>query len=370
MQRWTIPAPFVLSSGEDLDPNAFLAYECYGSLNDAKSNAILWVTCYGQRTSEMSALIGSGKRFDPSRYFIITVNMLGNGLSFSPTTPGAKWPRRGLTYTDNARAQQLLISSLGIQKLALIYGFSMGAMLALEYCVQHPEAVSSAVVVCGSARTGAANRFFLQGLHEALRADPEAELDTQDPQLISGFGGNPRPAALKRFAAIYADWIFDAPLPAGGGSPNASRPAFAQSPHAGQVYGEGLYKQVFGVDNLEAFQRIWEKSFSRWDALEYYVVSDTWLRGNVSDNPVYEGDLQKALGAIRALVYMMPGSTDQYFVAAEIAEQARMIPNCVLSPLESPMGHVAESAADMQPQIQSAIQACLEKAEADSVSRL
>ena len=58
-------------------------------------------------------------------------------------------------------------------------------------------------------------------------------------------------------------------------------------------------------------------------------------------------------------VYLMPGTTDQYFISEEIEEEGALIPQCVFQPLESPMGHVAESAADMQPQIEAAIGACL-----------
>merc|ERR1740121_3607815 len=126
----------------------------------------------------MASLLAEGpaQRFDTSRYFVVTVNMLGNGLSYSPTTPGAKWPLCGLTYHDNAQAQRLLLASLGVERLALIYGFSMGAMLALEWAVQFPKQVSSVVAVCGSAKTCAANAYFLDTLEEALRADPHAEL--------------------------------------------------------------------------------------------------------------------------------------------------------------------------------------------------
>ena len=84
-----------------------------------------------------------------------------------------------------------------------------------------------------------------------------------------------------------------------------------------------------------------------------------WLRGDVSDNPTHNGDLRSALGAIEAQVYLMPGTTDQYFISEEIEEEGALIPQCVFQPLESPMGHVAESAADMQPQIEAAIGACL-----------
>lgn len=361
-----IPAGFQLQCGEELDGRAFLAYQTYGRLNETQSNAILFTTCYGERSidSSVTKLIGPGKRFDSSRYFLITVNMLGNGLSFSPTTPGSKWPHGGISYHDNVRAQRLLLDCLGVERLALIYGFSMGAMLALEWAVQFPKQVSSVVAVCGSAKTVPANVYFLEALQDALRSDPLAEL--ADSKVITGFGGVAQPACMDSYAAIYADWIFDAPMASGGGSADASRPEYARSRPGGRAYAEKLYAERFGVDTLEYFLRVWRADFANWDAMEHYAVSSTWLRGDVSNNSTHKGDLRSALASIEALVYIMPGSSDQYFIADDIKDQAALIPNCVYEPLVSPMGHAAERMPDMQPQIDAAIAACLAKAAAET----
>ena len=114
-----------------------MAYETHGTLNAAKSNAIFWPTCFLQQSWAQREMIGPGKRFDPSKNFIICANTMGNGISFSPTTPGIgdKYPRGGITYHDNVKLQSLLVKSLGVEKLALVYGFSMGCMTALEWAV-------------------------------------------------------------------------------------------------------------------------------------------------------------------------------------------------------------------------------------------
>ena len=111
-ELFLIPKDFgKLQSGEELDENAFLAYDTHGVLNEDKNNCVLWVTCYTQRSTDMvDPFIGEGKRFDPENgLFIITVNMPGNGLSFSPTSAGIKWPTCGLTYNDNAKMVRTLI---------------------------------------------------------------------------------------------------------------------------------------------------------------------------------------------------------------------------------------------------------------------
>ena len=357
--------------GETLDSAAFLAYETFGELNALRDNAILFVTCYGERTSDASvtAMVepsadGDPPRFDTSRYFVVVVNMLGNGLSFSPTTPGA-WPRCGITYFDNAQAQRLLLTSLGVDKLALIYGFSMGAMIALQWAVQFPQDVAAVVAVCGTAKTGAANTYFLEQLQRALRDDPEAKL-AEVPggrdAVVLNFGGNPNPQGLTTYADIYSDWVFDGPTPtAGGKSPDAGRPDFARAREGACCFRDGLYKEKFGVESESAFAEVWRDDFRGWDAVSHWAVSSTWLHGDVSANlgDTFGGDLSKALGSIDAKVVMLPGSTDQYFLAEEAAFQAAMIPRgeCVVLP--SPMGHVAERMADMQGRINAAIAACL-----------
>merc|ERR1740129_313349 len=91
-------------------------------------------------------MIGEGPqyRIDSSKYFVVSVNLLGNGLSFSPTTLGGlgEWyPKTTVTYHDNARIQRRLLEELGVKRLKMIYGFSMGAMQALEWAVQFPDMV-------------------------------------------------------------------------------------------------------------------------------------------------------------------------------------------------------------------------------------
>lgn len=197
-----------LQSGEKLDKHAFISYETYGALNDERSNCVLWVSCYSQRTQDMIPFIGTGKRFDPvgEGIFLVTVNMPGNGASFSPCTAGVAWPALGVSYHDNARAVHLLLRSLGVSCVALMYGFSMGAMITWEFCVQFPDSVKCAIATCGSAKCNHANQWFLQRLADALRADPAAVVDPETKRIAS-FGGDRSPAAMETFAGIYADWI-------------------------------------------------------------------------------------------------------------------------------------------------------------------
>jgi len=111
--------------------DAKLAYKTYGTLNEEKSNAIVYPTWYSGRHWENEWLIGEGMALDPNEYFVIVPNMLGNGLSSSPSnTPPpydkARFPN--VTVHDNVACQHKLVTEhFGIDKLVLVTGWSMGA---------------------------------------------------------------------------------------------------------------------------------------------------------------------------------------------------------------------------------------------------
>src|SRR4030095_1468351 len=110
--------------------DAKLAYKTYGTLDQAKSNAVVYPTWYSGQHYDNEWLIGEGMALDPARYFIIVPNMLGNGLSSSPSnTPPpydrARFPR--VTVYDNVTAQHRLVTErVGSQRLALGTCWALG----------------------------------------------------------------------------------------------------------------------------------------------------------------------------------------------------------------------------------------------------
>lgn len=125
-----------LQSGVTL-PNAFIAYKTYGKLNEKKDNVVVYPTAFGDQHVQNEWLIGKGMALDPEKYFIIIPNLLGNGLSSSPSnTPPpfdrANFPR--VTIYDNVVLQYRLVTEIfGIQKIALVVGWSMGGIQAFQW---------------------------------------------------------------------------------------------------------------------------------------------------------------------------------------------------------------------------------------------
>jgi homoserine O-acetyltransferase len=303
---------FSLQRGMTL-PKAVLAYQTYGELDAKKSNAILYPTSYGATHGDVEWLIGPERILDPRKYFIVIADMFGNGLSSSPSNlPDPFGPRHLnlFTHADNVRAQrQMLEEVFGIQRLALVYGWSMGAQQALHWGALYPGRVERIAAVCGSAKTSRHNLVFLEGIRAALTADPAWRERC--------FVGRPE-RGLKAMARVYAGW------------------ALSQA-----FYRQELYKRI-GFDSLEDFLvRDWEASFLKREAANLVSMIETWKHSDISDNDLYQGDLDKALSAIRAKTLIMPSSTDLYFTPEDSQLEARRIGNCEYLPIPSLWGHRA-----------------------------
>jgi len=298
---------FRLQSGVVL-PNARLVYQSYGSLTADRSNAILYPTSFGAHHTDIEWLIAPGGILDSSRYFVIAVNMFGNGLSSSPSQlDGVPF---AVSHFDNVAAQDRLLAEVfGISRLALIYGWSMGAQQAYHWAVLHPERVERIAAVCGTARTSEHNLLFLQSLESALLADPawDGTRFTAAPE--RGF---------RTFARIYASW--------------AASQAF---------YREHLYRPL-GYASLDDYvTRAWEPSYRRRHAADLLNMLRTWMASDVSANPRDQGDLARALAAIRARTLVLPSATDLYFTPEDCAADARSITGARLATIPSIWGHRA-----------------------------
>jgi homoserine O-acetyltransferase/O-succinyltransferase len=144
---------------------ARLAYKTCGTLNNGRSNVILYPISYGAQHYDLEWAIGEDKALDPARYFIITPSMFGNGLSSSPSNRPPPFDRaryQHFTMTDNLRVQQRLLQEVfGIEGVKLVYGFSMGAQQAFHWGALFPDRVERIAPICGSAKTSLHNFVFL-----------------------------------------------------------------------------------------------------------------------------------------------------------------------------------------------------------------
>ncbi|APH73954.1 homoserine O-acetyltransferase MetX [Aquibium oceanicum] len=183
--------PLRLDSGKTLSPFQ-IAYQTYGTLNEARSNAVL--ICHALTGDQHVAnpnpvtgkpgwwevLIGPGKIIDTDRFFVICSNVIGGCLG--STGPASINPHTGkpwgldlpvVTIRDMVRAQVMLVDHLGIDRLFSVIGGSMGGMQVLEWAASYPERVLTALPIATGARHSSQNIAFHEVGRQAVMADPD-----------------------------------------------------------------------------------------------------------------------------------------------------------------------------------------------------
>jgi homoserine O-acetyltransferase len=301
-----------LASGAIL-PNAQISYETHGTLNAARDNAILFPTWFGGQHPANQWIIGPDFGLDPARYFIVVANILGNGISSSPSnmaapSDGPRFPY--ISVLDNVLLQRrLLAEAFGIERLRLIVGRSMGAQIAFQWGATFPDAMDALLPFVGSARTSPHNWIFLENVRMAIESDPDwnggdyARAPTLGPA---------------RMGVVFDSW------------------GLSQS-----WYRQHLYKAQ-GFDTPRDF--LARPRGPVMDANDILAQVATWQGADLSSNSTYAGDYPAALGAIRARTIVMPCRTDLYFPPEDSQIEVSLMPNAELRVIESVWGHRAGAA--------------------------
>lgn len=280
--------------------NVQLAYTTFGYLNAAGDNCILLPTYYAGDHRGYQPLIGPTHALDPERWFIVSVNMIGNGWS-TATDLGRGNDAPTVDVLDNVAAQhELLTRKLGVSALVLVAGWSMGGMQALAWAMRYPNMVRRAASWCGTARCWPLNGIFLDGLRATLVTDPAA-------------GSR---ASLKAFARVYAGWAYSA--------------AF---------WRDELWRDL-GHEDPENLLAQWEDDHLARDPADLLAMLDTWRSADPAKLD-RAGRLAGALGRIEARTLLMPCSTDRYFTAEECTIEASFIRDVEMRIIDSPFGHAA-----------------------------
>ena len=191
-QTMRFEQPLPLQSGASLAAYD-LVYETYGTLNAAKSNAVLVChalnashhvagTYAGQDKSEgwWDNLVGPGKPLDTDRFFVIGINNLGS--CFGSTGPMHTNPATGqpwgadfpvVTVEDWVDAQARLLDRLGIARLAAVMGGSLGGMQALSWTLRYPDRAGHCIAVATAPKLSAQNIAFNEVARRAIITDPD-----------------------------------------------------------------------------------------------------------------------------------------------------------------------------------------------------
>ena len=189
--RFGTDQPLMLDAGVPLAPLT-VAYQTYGTLNAANSNAVL--ICHALTGDQHVAnehpvtgkpgwwewMVGPGRPIDTERYFVVCSNVIGGCMG--STGPSTLNPATGrcygldlpvITIRDMVNAQAMLIDHLGIESLFCVAGGSMGGMQVLQWAASYPERVFSALPIATSAKHSAQNIAFHEVGRQAVMADPD-----------------------------------------------------------------------------------------------------------------------------------------------------------------------------------------------------
>lgn len=190
-KRLKVDEPLDLDCGRTLAGYEFI-YETYGTLNEAKSNAVLichalsgdhhaagYHSMEDRKAGWWDSAIGPGKPIDTDRFFVVCPNNLGGCQG--TTGPNTVNPETGeawgpdfpiVTVRDWVESQAKLADALGLERFAAVIGGSLGGMQVMQWAIDYPERLQHAVVIAAAPNLSAQNIGFNEVVRQALRSDP------------------------------------------------------------------------------------------------------------------------------------------------------------------------------------------------------
>lgn len=311
-------APFKLESGEVL-PSLEIAYDTFGELNEAKDN-VIWV-CHALTANSDVAdwwphTVEQGKFLDPERYFVVCANFLGSHygttspLSVNPAT-GKKWyydfPR--ITVRDMVACHQLLAKELGIERVKLLIGSSIGGFQCMEWAIMEPEFMENLALIATTTYSEPWAAAFNESQRMAIRLDPSWGEERDD----AGLDG----MAVARSIALISY--------RGGAAYNATQQELSNPLEASFDRRAHSYQQYQG-----------EKLRRRFNALSYYRLSEAVDSHNIARG---RGTIAEALSRIKARTLVVAISSDILFPVEAHTPLREHIADVEYHLIESEFGH-------------------------------
>ncbi len=321
----TYEGDFVLDQHLTLESGRTLAqptlhYAVYGRLNAARDNAVL--ICHALSGSARVGdwwpeIFAPGAVLSLEHDFVICINLLGS--CYGSTGPGSVDPQTGLVYgpdfplvsiRDNVRAQSQLLDSLGIRRLRLILGGSIGGMQALEWTIHDPARVERAAIIA-VAPLSAMGLALNHLQRQAIQNDPDWDSGYYLPQRRPHLG-----LSLARqigMLSYKSAGLFDERF---SRNPNRN----GENPWSLDNQGGGLVGGRFDIAGYLDHQG--ERFIQRFDANSYLAIlrtMDTWdpLNGHSSAKDVF--------GRIRARLTFIGISSDWLFPPKSVRSFAGLI---------------------------------------------
>jgi homoserine O-acetyltransferase len=315
-----LPGEFALELGGAL-PALRIGYRSWGTLDAAGSNAV--VVCHaltGSADADLwwTRMFGPGRALDPEKDFIVCSNILGScygttgPTSVDPAT-GAPWfgTFPAITVRDMVRAQHALAIALGVRRVRMVIGGSLGGMQALEWGFSYPALVESVVFVASTARHSAWCIGLSEAQRQAIYADPRWKGGRYDAAAPPADG-----LAAARMMAMLS---------------YRSQPSFEER-FARRQQEEDLY----AVESYLRYQG--QQLVERFDPATYVTLTRAMDTHDVSRG---RGDFEDVLRSLAQPTLVVSIDSDVLYWPWEQREVAALAPNARLAVMDSPHGHDA-----------------------------
>lgn len=317
LQTYTPTSSLRLAGGAML-ADATVGYQTWGKLNAARDN-VIWVchalTASSDVESWWSGAFGKGRTLDPSQYFIVCANVLGScygSAGPASTDPesasriGSRFPE--LVIADLVAHQRLLADHLGIRRIQLVVGASMGGFQVLEWARQEPERVRRIALIATSWR---------QPPQALAQARLQCEFIRRDPKFLGG--GYAEDAAPEEGLALARQ---------------LGHLTYRSAAELDQRFGrerraDGHYQVLSYLDHQG------DKLVQRFDALCYLRLTEAMNRYDFAGNETPE----QALARIHQPALVVALDTDQLYYPAEQERLARGLPRGRLVEFNTFYGH-------------------------------
>ncbi len=307
---------FQLESGKKLK-NLEIAYHTYGKLNEKKDN-VVWVCHALTANSDVfdwwRGLFGDGDLFNPEDHFIVCANILGshygttNPLSTNPATGNPYFLSFPLcTVRDMVNAQVLLANRLGIDKIQVLMGGSLGGQQCAEWAIIEPDRIKKLILMATNAQHSPWGIAFNESQRLAITADRTFYAETKD-------GGKKGLKAARSIALL--------------------------SYRGYETY--SITQQEVATDKTDSFKASsyqnyqGEKLVNRFNAYSYWYLTKAMDSHNVGRD---RHSVEDALEQIKAKTLVMAISSDILFPPEEQKCLAKNIPDAEYVEINSFYGH-------------------------------
>ncbi|MBU6488023.1 MAG: homoserine O-acetyltransferase [Burkholderiales bacterium] len=357
-QRMHFTEPLALQSGSTL-ADYDLMVETYGTLNAARSNAVL--VCHALNASHHVAgiyagepknvgwwdnMVGPGKPLDTNRFFVIGVNNLGScfgstgPMSLDPATGkpyGARFPV--VTVEDWVQAQARVADAFGIERFAAVMGGSLGGMQALAWTLMYPDRVGHCIVVASTPKLSAQNIAFNEVARSAILSDPDFHGGDY-------YAHGVKPKRGLRVARMigHITYLSDDDMATKFGRalrrPGATGGASSATGSVGEDY-RFSFDVEFEVESYLRYQG--DKFADYFDANTYLLI--TRALDYFDPAKAFDGDLTAALAHTRAQYLIASFTTDWRFAPARSRELVKALLDhkrrVTYAEIDAPHGHDA-----------------------------